>query len=153
MMIATVRTERLVSDPQTVQVALTTLAPVWDRAVALAVGAGPGTTTVVFRDFDGEEEADDFDDDHDGGDVVAFTGFYLRELATGALVQRIEFGKGVGGMLHASERSILAFAGGKVVAIDRATAVVTELDGTAVTFDRDTGRIARLNAAGRIELI
>jgi hypothetical protein len=152
-MIATVITERLVSDPQTVHVALTTLAPVWDRAVALAVGAGPSTTAVVFRDPDGEEEADDFDSDHVGGDVVAFTGFYLRELATGALVQRIEFGKGVGGMLHASERSILAFAGGKVIEIDRATAVVTELAGTAVTFDRGTGRIARLDAAGRIELI
>ena len=58
-----------------------------------------------------------------------------------------------GTLLHASERSILAFANGKLLSIDRATAAVTEIAGTAATFDGDCGRIARLDGAGRVELI
>ena len=153
--IVTVAIDRLVRDPDAVHVALTTLAPVWDRSIELAIGPGPGTTAVVFRNPDGEEEPDDEDDDRTGGDVVAFTGFYLRDLDSGALVQRVPFtGKVRGGtILHASARAILAFADRTLVSIDRATATVTAIGGAAATFDPATGRIARLDGGGRIELI
>ena len=151
--IVTVVIDRLARDPEAVHVALTTLAPVWDRSIDLAIGPGPGTTAVVFRNPDGEEEPDDEDDDRTGGDVVAFTGFYLRDLDSGALVQRVPFTGKVGALLHASERAILAFAGRTLVSIDRATATATAIGGAAATFDPATGHIARLDEAGRLELI
>ena len=153
--IVTVAVDRLARDPAAVHVALTTLAPVWDRSIELAIGPGPGTTAVVFRNPDGEEEPDDEDDDRPGGDVAAFTGFYLRDLATGALIERVPFAATVRGgtILHASARAILAFADRTLVSIDRATGTATAIGGTAPTFDRASGQIARLDAAGRIELL
>ncbi len=156
-MVATVKVERLVSDPRAVETALTTLAPVWDRTAELAVGPGPGMTALVYRNPNGEEEADDDEDEGDyvGGDVVAFTGFYLRDLDSGALVQRLPFDRPIRGrtMIRADERAILAFAAEHLLEVDRVTGAVREIAGTAVTFDRDTGRIARLGDNGRIEVL
>jgi len=151
--LVTVAVTDLARERGCVVAALSQPGPLSDTAVHLAVGPGPGDSAVVYRDPDGDEELDE-DDDEDDDDVFGFTGFYLRELSGGRLIQRLPFAGGLGGDLDlcATERAIVVAARGQVLSIDRATGVETAITGAAVALDRDRGRVARVDRAGHLDL-
>jgi len=97
-----------------------------DCAISLVVGPGPGDTMVVLRDPEDEEAADPDDDPDDLPDTWGLRGVYLRDLTTGALVQRaswdLPFHKLTS--ITATPRVIAAETSDGVAIRDRATGAV-----------------------------
>jgi hypothetical protein len=85
----TISLNDLFHNPEAIQQAVGTKAPVWDRAIDLAVGPCEPNAAVVFRDPEDTETPDDDDEDiEDLPDVYNFNGIYIRDLDTGAVIER-----------------------------------------------------------------
>ena len=85
----TVGLDELSRNPEAVQQAIPADAPVWDRAIDIAVGPCEANAAVVLRDPEDTEVADDAaDEDDERRDVENFAGVYIRELETGRLIER-----------------------------------------------------------------
>jgi hypothetical protein len=82
----TVGLNDLSQNPEAIQQAVSTKIPVWDRAINLMVGPCEPNSAVVLRDPQDTEIPEDVDDPEDLPDVYNFTGLYIRDLDTGALI-------------------------------------------------------------------
>lgn len=149
--LAVVPTAELAGNPEALERALLERTGIRDSAVRLA--AGPcGDDIVVFRDPEDNEDRDP-DDDDPPGELDGFRGLYLRALAGGALLGRIDHDAPIqtGARLGGSARWLAVECPGRVDILDRATGAVHALTGDAVALDPHRLRIARA-AADAIEL-
>jgi hypothetical protein len=125
----TVSFDELSRTSEAVQHAIAAQAPVRDRAVHIAVGSCPPNAAVVLRDPQDTELRDEDDDDEPGGDVENFTGVYIRDLDTGALIERHSYtGSSVrGSSIAATEDWIAVQVVGGVDMIRRGTGAVRNI--------------------------
>ncbi len=125
----TVDLKTLMEDKDAVQNAIVTKAPVWDRAVDLAMGPCEPDAAVIWRNPEDEEIPEDEEDLDDLGDVGDFTGLYVRDLDTGALVERHPYsGRPRGGELIAATIDRIAVqVNGGIDVIHRKTGAIREI--------------------------
>lgn len=149
--IITVAGDDLATNSGAVQAALAARCPVSDRARRVTVGRAPGDAAIVWRDPDIEEPHDP----DELPDVWGFSGFYLRDLVTGGLIQRIPhrgpFPSGT--PIAATDRVIAIERPGRIDFMDRRSARVDCVTGRAVTLDRCGVRALRLDDDGHLEVI
>jgi hypothetical protein len=141
--LAVVPTADLAGNPEALETALIERTGIRDSAVRLA--AGPcGDAIVVFRDPENNEDRDP-DDDDPPGELEGFRGVYLRALAGGALVGRIDHDAPIetGARIGGNARWLAVECPTRVDIIDRATSAVHALTGDAVALDPHRLRIAR----------
>lgn len=143
----TVAVEALLGGPRAIQDALDADAPLIDRAARLAVGRC-GDDAIVFRDPEDDEPADH--EIEDLPDVWRLHGFYVRGLASGALVATLPYTGAVpsGAKLVATGAQIAVETPAGVVRIDRATGRGEPVGGRASALDPLGARIATLDDAG-----
>jgi hypothetical protein len=132
--VITVRLRDLLSSSDAVQRAIGDKAPVWDRAIDIAVGSCSPGAAVVLRDPEDTEQEADEDEDEDRRDVENFTGVYIRELDTGRLVERHAYtGRaGSGAAIAATPNWIVAQVVGGVDMIRRSTGKVQHVPGAVL---------------------
>jgi hypothetical protein len=87
--VITVGAQELLRDPEAVQTSIRARSPVNDRAVQITAGACAPNSAVVYRNPEGDEEPDQ--EASEEKDVYGFAGAYIRQLDTGALIERHEF--------------------------------------------------------------
>lgn len=141
--LAVVAAADLAANPEALESALLERTGIRDSAVRLA--AGPcGDDLIVFRDPEDNEERDP-DDDDPPGELDGFRGLYLRALAGGALLGRIDHDAPIqtGARLGGNARWLAIECAARIDIIDRATAAVHALAGDAVALDPHRLRIAR----------
>lgn len=145
----TVDVHALFSDRDAVQKAIRAHAPVRDRAVDVAVGPCASNAAVVLRDPEDEEEPDEDEDDEERGDVEGFAGLYVRDLETGALVERHAYAgrAGSGASLCATTRWIAVEVLGGVDLVGRETGAARFLSNAIL--DVTTRRLVTVEA-GRV---
>ena len=131
--VASVSLDALAQNAGAIQEALTRRAPLFDRAATLAVGPGPSNTAVVYRDPGDEEVVETEEDREDQRDVAGWAGLYLRDLDTGALLQRIDHrGVSGGGRMGASATHIAIERRDAVDIIDRSSGSVRTIPRAAL---------------------
>jgi len=125
----TVSLDELSRTSEAVQHAIAAQAPVRDRAVHIAVGPCHPAAAVVLRDPGDTEVRGEDDDDEDRGDVENFTGVYIRDLDSGALIERHPYaGSAVSGSsIAATEDWIAVQVVGGVDMIPRGTGAVRNI--------------------------
>ena len=127
----------LLSGPDAIQCALVAIRAndptiSHDRAIQLVAGPGPGDTLVVLRDPEDEEpppEADDEDEEYP--DTWGLRGAYLRDLTSGAMVERAPWD-----VRFAKLAAVAATA--RVIAV--------EVSGGVDVRDRTTGGVEHVRA-------
>jgi hypothetical protein len=146
-LILTVAAAELLADPDAVQRAIETAPPVHDFALHLAIGPAPDLAAVVARDPEDEEPPEDADDETH--DLWGHRGFYLRDLASGAVVQRIAYAGPIasGATMVATARSVAIEVRGGVDVVDRDSAQVDRIAGPAA-IDPVDARVAALAPDG-----
>jgi hypothetical protein len=151
--VVTLPLESLIRDPDGVQKAIRSKAPVWDRAVDLAVGPCEPRSAVVLRDPEDTETPEDEEDGEDLGDVGNFAGVYVRDLDTGALVERHAYSgrAGSGAPIAATPDWIAVQVIGGIDMIRRGSGAVHEVP-TAI-LDVAGQQVARLRDGGLIEVV
>ncbi len=147
-MAVTVDLNVLMEDKNAVQNAIATKAPVWDRAVDLAVGPCEPDAAVIWRNPEDEEIPEDEEDLDDLGDVGNFTGLYIRDLDTGALVERHPYsGRPRGGELIAATADRIAVqVSGGIDVIHRKTGAIREMP--SAILDASGMRVALVGSNG-----
>jgi hypothetical protein len=141
--IVTVAIDALVQGGDCVQRAIGEGLPVSDRAVDIAVGPCAPDHTVVFRDPEEEEDSGDDQEPEELGDVFGFRGIYVRDLNTGALVERHAYAGRAGTELAADRKWIAIQVAGGIDLMRRGSGEVKEIREPAV-LDPVSLKIARI---------
>jgi hypothetical protein len=136
--VITMSLDELLRDPEAVQQAIPAKAPVWDRAIHVAVGPCGRDAAVVLRDPEDQETPDEDEDDEDRRDVENFTGVYIRQLDSSALVERHAYAgrASSGAAIVASSDWIVTQVVGGVDMIRRSTGAVQHLPGVILDVRR-----------------
>ena len=150
--VVTVAIDKLVRDPGAIESALGARPPdpVSDRAVRLAVGAAPEGAAVVYRDPEEEEIPDDHDEADELPELWNFTGVYLRDLASGKLLQRIAYRGALssGAPIIATARTVAIETHTGVDLVDRATALTDHVGGAAAALGREAACVVAVGHDG-----
>lgn len=149
--IMTVDQNMLLSDPEAVQMAVATKAPVWDRAVHLSVGPCEPNAAVVLRNPENDEVPQNEADLEDLGDVGNFAGVYIRDLDTGALIERHTYSGRTGMPIVANADWIAVQVTGGIDMIDRKSGAVHQVP--AAILDVASLRIARIRDGDATEIV
>jgi hypothetical protein len=154
--VATVPVEQLLTDRAAVQEALRLRRPVYDRAVRNAIGPcrAAAPAAVVYRDPEDEEVPEDEEEREELGDVGNFTGVYVRDLGTGALVERLSYRGGARGVRAAASERLAAFdVVGGIDVVTRGSGEIHEIRAAAATLDPDGMRAAWVAEDGRVNVV
>jgi hypothetical protein len=135
-------TDELGKNPDAIQLALKGRGPVSDRAGRLGVGPCPPAAAVVLRDPNDDEGVDDTDPE-DRPDVWGFTGAYVRDLSSGALVEQHSyvFPEGYSAIGATSDWIVVQRSGG-IDLMDRHSRLVRGIP--AAILDIDGMQVVRL---------
>lgn len=145
----------LARDPQAVQTALAARKPLVDRAPRVVIGRGPGATAVVYRDPEEEEPHDPDDEPDELPDVWGFRGFYVRDLATGKLLERVPhtLPLSADAELTATSERFLVRSAATLSILDRSGQAVERIHGRAVALDPVSGVVAVVGDDGTLQVM
>jgi len=152
--VVTVPINLLIKDPEAVQHAIRTRQPIWDRAVDLTVGPCEPDAAVALRDPEDNEVPEDEEDIEELGDVGNFAGVYLRNLDTGALIERHSYNgaAGSGAPIVATTDLIAVQVAGGIDIIRRGSGDVREIRYTAAALDVFALQAAWVEKNGHIKI-
>jgi hypothetical protein len=145
----TVSIDRLINDPEAVLQAIWEREPFYDHSWHLSVGPCGPDAAVAARDPDGQEKDEDYYEEAD--DTYGFTGVYMRNLDTGAMVEQYPY-KGDVGRIAATTDLIAVEVAGGIDIIQRGSGAVRQIRRAAAALDIYALEAAWIEENGHIQI-